>query len=92
MPGQLPKARPPREDIGIVSVIPGRLRRQCDAVATARLRAQHAENLAEALAVLRVASPRPVLLAPSLIARDGSGSVRQLVARPSDLERLAGRR
>lgn len=73
-----------RKDIGIVSVIPERLRHQCDAAVSSQGRTLHAESITEALTVLRTASPRLVLLSPSLIASEGLFALRQLVAYSRD--------
>lgn len=85
----LAKTARPREDIGIISVIPERLRHQCDAAVSSQARTLHAESITEALTVLRSASPRLVLLAPSLIAGEGLLALRQLVAYSRDAVTVA---
>lgn len=70
-----------QQDVGIVSVIPARLRSQCDAVVSARYRSVHVDSATEALAALRTTVPRLLLLAPSVLVRESACTVRELVNR-----------
>lgn len=70
-----------RQDIGIISVIPSKFRSQCDAITSSQMRAQHLENANEVLEALRHSTPRLLLLAPSVIARDSLPAIRHIVAR-----------
>jgi AraC-like DNA-binding protein len=70
-----------QQDVGIVSVIPARLRSQCDAVVSTQHRTVHADSATEALAALRTTSPHFLLLAPSILRRDSPHAVRELIDR-----------
>ena len=72
-----------QQDVGIVSVIPARLRSQCDAVVSTQQRAVHLDSATEALAALRTTSPQLLLLAPSILGRDSPHAVRELIDRSS---------
>jgi AraC-like DNA-binding protein len=81
----LPRTAVPvrQPDVGVVSIIPARFRSQCDAVASSQYRTVHVENATQALAALRISSPRVLLLAPSILVRDSPSAVRSLVDRSS---------
>lgn len=81
LPGTATSIR--QQDVGIVSVIPARLRSQCDAVVSTQHRTVHLASATEAIAALRTTSPHFLLLAPSILSRDSPGAVRELIDRSS---------